>query len=84
MVHNTDLASKIAVINDHFRSTFLEDQVHLTPGVMNLDDATRVHIISQVMTFDVFTPDNDPHGEHDFGSITISSGQIFRKLTCMI
>jgi hypothetical protein len=41
----------------------------LTPGIVELPDATRGTIISKVRTFDSFTEDNDPHGEHDFGVV---------------
>ncbi|MEQ8826157.1 MAG: DUF3768 domain-containing protein, partial [Parvibaculum sp.] len=30
--------------------------------------------------FDDFTPDNDPHGEHDFGSVRIDENAIFWKI----
>ncbi len=35
--------------------------------------------MAAMMTFDEFTPDNDPHGEHDFGSFEITvEGDKFR------
>ena len=27
-----------------------------------------------------FTPDNDPHGEHDFGAFTVSGEKLFWKI----
>lgn len=31
-------------------------------------------------SFDAFTEDNDPHGEHDFGAIDIHSKRVFWKI----
>ena len=39
----------------------------MTPGVQALSDV--LGLVGQVIGFDEFTEDNDPHGEHDFGVI---------------
>ena len=36
--------------------------------------------VDEVRTFDAFTADNDPHGEHDFGSFEVDGRKIFWKL----
>lgn len=41
----------------------------LTNGIANLEHETIGKILKQVKEFDDFSPDNDPYGEHDFGSI---------------
>ena len=33
-----------------------------------------------VATFDTFTPDNDPHGEHDFGVLDVQGARVFFKV----
>lgn len=58
----------IAELNDVLRTTFLTGTVILTPGIRALPDAVREEIITKVRTFDDFSEDNDPYGEHDFGS----------------
>lgn len=40
----------------------------LTKGIFSLPEAQQDEIIQQVRSFDTFTPDNDPYGEHDFGA----------------
>ena len=55
----------IAQLNDEFRKSGRD--VFVTPGVQALPD--MLGLIQAVQTFDRFTPDNDPYGEHDFGSI---------------
>jgi hypothetical protein len=38
----------------------------------------RVH--EEVQAFAAFTPDNDPHGEHDFGSLRLEGRIVFLKV----
>ena len=35
---------------------------------------------AMVSHFDAFTPDNDPYGEHDFGSIDLDGEKLFWKI----
>lgn len=58
----------IAQLNDVLRTTFLTGRVLLTEGVAALPEATKAEIIDRVRSFDSFTEDNDPYGEHDFGA----------------
>ena len=37
-------------------------------------------VIRKVATFSAFTRDNDPHGEHDFGSFELAGRKFFFKL----
>jgi len=40
----------------------------------------RRSLLAKVRAFDAFTDDNDPHGEHDFGSIDEGGVRCFWKL----
>lgn len=59
----------LAERNDAFRQSFLFGRVYLTHGIRFLPDADQSRIVEAVQKFDDFTEDNDPYGEHDFGSI---------------
>ena len=60
--------AQIAALNDAARLTMgVTCRVVMTQGIAALDDATRSEIIELVERFQDFTPDNDPHGEHDAG-----------------
>jgi hypothetical protein len=61
----TAQASKICDLNDAFRRSGFG--VMMTVGVRGLEDLNG--LMRAVRMFDKFTEDNDPHGEHDFGSI---------------
>lgn len=73
--------ARIAELNDLLRTTFLTGQVFVTEGIAALPDAMRSEVLEKVRCFDAFTLDNDPYGEHDFGSIDIGGpGKIFWKV----
>lgn len=68
----TDALSSLSLAeqNDGFRRGSLPlkgKRVH-TDGVEVLGAKVVHEIWAQVRAFDAFTPDNDEHGEHDFGS----------------
>ena len=72
--------ARIRALNDAFRTTFTGGQVLLTPGVNELPSDVRAMAIRKVATFDAFTPDNDPHGEHDFGGFDLAGYKLFWKI----
>jgi hypothetical protein len=76
----TDQTETIRRLNNLLRTTFLTGWVLLTQGVMTLNQADRDAILTNVREFDVFTPDNDPHGEHDFGAFTHGETRFFWKI----
>ena len=73
-------AEAIRDLNDWFRCTLEGGAVLLTAGVVALGGEAQARIIEAVRAFDDFTPENDPHGEHDFGSLEVDGEQIFFKL----
>ena len=70
-------SARIRVLNDNFRSTFIGGQVVLTAGVADLPLDVKAHVLIQVQTFAEFNADNDPHGEHDFGSLEVAGDKFF-------
>ena len=76
-MHDASTA-KIAALNDHARRSFTGCRVVITQGVQALDNLPD--ILDQVRGFDAFTPDNDPYGEHDFGSFRHADATIFWKI----
>jgi len=68
-------ATRIAQLNDRCRQAwgaYRNSRVVMTQGIAGLDDATRSKVCEAVQTFDAFTYDNDPHGEHDCATIEIN------------
>jgi hypothetical protein len=67
-------------LNDAFRRTGDRGRILFTAGVSGLGVAFSHQALALVRTFDAFTPDNDPHGEHDFGSFTPQGQKLFWKI----
>ena len=52
----------------------------MTSGVQALDDERRAALVNGISLFDDFSEDNDPHREHDFGSLEIVGKKFFWKI----
>lgn len=70
----------IAALNDKFRQMGEGGHVFLTRGVSALGEAMITAAREAVRTYDAFTPENDPYGEHDFGSFKIEEYRFFWKI----
>ncbi len=77
-----DKTRKIRVLNDNFRATFLGGRIVVTPGVRCLPLLVNARVLLAVQSFRDFTEDNDPHGEHDFGSFEVAGETFFWKIDC--
>lgn len=71
---------RIQVLNDFFRSTFLCGKVVITAGVAGLPLDVKARVLIQVQSFADFNADNDPYGEHDFGSFEVAGEKFFWKI----
>jgi hypothetical protein len=71
-------AAKIAALNDQARQSFTSCRVIITQGIQAMSDVPS--ILDQVRRYDAFTPDNDPYGEHDFGSFSYAGETVFWKI----
>ncbi|MCP1846785.1 MULTISPECIES: DUF3768 domain-containing protein [unclassified Bradyrhizobium] len=72
--------NKIAVLNDEFRRTFRGGRIMLTCGVAALPDMVTAKALQLVAAYAQFTEDNDPYGEHDFGSFDLVNRTFFWKI----
>ena len=73
---------RIRELNDTFRKT-LDPRLGrtvCTAGVTALLSDVCAEAIRKVTTFEDFTADNDPHGEHDFGSFDLAGDKFFWKI----
>jgi hypothetical protein len=71
---------RIRVLNDNFRSTFIGGQVVMTAGVSELPMDVKAKALLMVKSFNNFTGDNDPYGEHDFGFFEIAGDTFYWKI----
>jgi hypothetical protein len=70
-------ADRIRELNDHFRTTMTGGRALMTTGVNALPSNIKAMVIRRVATFSDFNEENDPHGEHDFGSFTLAGRKFF-------
>jgi hypothetical protein len=70
----------IAERNDEFRKSGAEGLTYVTSGVAALSGDAQAEILRRVCEYDDFSPDNDPHGDHDFGSFDHDGQTIFWKI----
>lgn len=77
-----DRLQRIRDLNDQLRAFPLHPigELVLTVGIMALPIRERLEVLRRVVTFDDFTPDNDPHGEHDFGAFDHAGVRYFWKI----
>ena len=75
-----DPAARIRALNDAFRRTFDGGRVVETPGVVELREADRIALLLAVRRFESFDPEDDPHGEHDFGAVEVGGQRFFWKI----
>jgi hypothetical protein len=72
---------KIAALNDLCRKAMgVAGRLFQTTGISSLSLKDQSAIREKVETFDAFTPDNDPHGEPDFGAFEHNGQRIFWKI----
>ena len=70
--------NEIARLNDAFRHAGPTHDWLMTQGTAALPD--RLGLIRAVMTFDNFTPDNDPWHEHDFCNFSWHQEKVYAKI----
>jgi hypothetical protein len=79
-MENKDRIARIRELNDAFRRTFSGGRVMLTSGVDALPVLIKARALQLARIFDDFSEDNDPHGEHDFGSFELANFTFFWKI----
>ena len=79
-IESQDRIARIRDLNDAFRRTFSGGRVMMTCGVAELPAMVKANALLLVASFDQFTEDNDPRGEHDFGSFELVNRKFFWKI----
>ena len=72
--------ARIRELNDAFRQTGRGGRIVMTIGVQDLGERERAALFSKIARYDDFTPNNDPHSEHDFGVVEHGGQKFFWKI----
>ena len=73
-------AQRIRELNDQFRCTGRGGRQFITPGIQELGLLAVLTIRQLVSSYDAFSEDNDPYGEHDLGNLTYRNKKVFWKI----
>ena len=73
-------SQRIRELNDEFRRTGFGGRQFITPGIQEMGLLDVMTIRQLVASYDAFSEDNDPHGEHDFGNLTHRGQKVFWKI----
>ncbi len=74
-------SERIARLNDLLRQgRAANGKVLVTSGVQALGSEFMAKVQHEIAAFADFSPDNDPHNEHDFGSLEIDGSKLFFKI----
>jgi len=79
-VNNETHTQRIRELNDQFRRTGHNGRQFITPGIQEMGLPAVLTIGQLVASYDAFSEDNDPYGEHDFGNLTYRGEKIFWKI----
>lgn len=72
---------RIRELNDRFRAEGLGNgSVVVTAGIQAEGQDFLLKAVAAVRTFSDFSKDNDPWGEHDFGSVGVDGHKVYWKI----
>lgn len=73
-------AEAIALLNDQLRKIGQGGTTVVTRSVMNLPGFDTAVLSAALAAYDAFDADNDPHGERDFGDLTLFGADLLWKI----
>jgi hypothetical protein len=80
MTDNLEKTARIRELNDDLRKHLIGGGAVMTPGIAALGAQCVARIVQTIAVFDDFHHENDPHQEHDFGSVELEGHTIFFKI----
>jgi hypothetical protein len=76
----THAAEKVRTLNDAFRRSLTGGSIMMTPGIAALGPEAVARLVQTLITFDDFSYENDPFGEHDFGAFDAEGKRVYFKI----
>ena len=75
-----ELNDALRTARDHIGVCLARAQLFITQGVAAHGNDFINRAVEAVRAFDMFSAENDPYGEHDFGSFTLDGYDMFWKI----
>lgn len=79
-VFATPRAERIAQLNDILRKTGQGGRIMVTRGVQAVDGYRSAELVAELVKYNDFDADNDPHGERDLGSCDLWGAELLWKI----
>lgn len=67
-------------LNDRLRRFGLGGEIYLSAGIAARSDQEQYAILQLIREFEDFSPNNDPHGEHDMVFVEYRGTRIIAKI----
>src|SRR6202795_334099 len=80
MSDKSDSTSRVCALNDDLRRFGRGGRVMITSGIETLGASAIARVLAAVASFDAFTADNDPYGEHDCAILTVDGIRVMFKI----
>ena len=72
--------ARVRDLNDQLRKHRIVERVVMTQSIAALGQEMVMRVDQAVRAFDVFTADNNPYGEHDFGTVQVEEHVVMFKI----
>jgi hypothetical protein len=79
-VQSVPRAEQIARLNDELRKKARGGVIVVTRGVRDMATFCPFQLLNALARYDAFDPDNDPHGERDFGDLELDGTSLLWKI----
>jgi hypothetical protein len=70
----------IRTLNDKLRHGEIAGTIVFAGSIAHAEHEEHIAAAGAVEAYEAFDPENDPHGEHDFGAFTIGEKNYFWKI----
>jgi hypothetical protein len=77
---HVDRRARICALNDQLRQGHMGGRIYISRGVTALGRSGVQLGLREIAAIDQFDANNDPHGEHDFGSVVVAGRRLFWKI----
>lgn len=75
-----ELNDALRKCSDPVAALMLNGSLVITRGIASRGNSFITNAVAAVRAFDTFTPENDPHGEHDMAFLDVDGERIFFKV----